>query len=102
MIVVCKLHGPQPGLLISPDLGLEAVESVPEIVDLLYEYDGVLAWEFHVSVDFARLHGLRGGTESLPEEPGEWARELHCCCVKCFEELHHGRFDDAHHWVSAV
>lgn len=102
MIVVCKIHGPQPGLMISPDLGIECEVSMPEIVDLLYDYDGVLAWEFHVSKSFAQLHGLAGGTKPLPDQPGEWARELRCCCVKCFEESHGGQFDEGHRWVTST
>ncbi|QDT27564.1 hypothetical protein Enr10x_28820 [Gimesia panareensis] len=99
MIVVCKVHGPQSGLMISPDLGVDASDPHVEIVDLLYVYDGVLAWEFHVSSEFAQAHGLMAGVEPLPDQPGEWARELRCCCVKCFEEAHGGQFDEDHKWV---
>ena len=85
--------------MISSDLavGSETTDRV-ELVDLLYVYDGVLAWEFHVSAAFAMVHGLSSGIEPLPDQPGEWARDLVCCCLKCFEEMHNGYFDDAHRW----
>jgi hypothetical protein len=35
---------------------------------------------------------------SLNDQPGEWARELACCCSKCFEAAHNGKFDSDRRW----
>lgn len=100
MIVACREHGPQSGLMISADLA-NGNSGPVEIIDLLFEYEGVIAWEFHVSREFADSYGLVSGTEPLPDQPGEWATELQCWCVKCFEEMHNGSFDENHRWVHA-
>lgn len=71
-----------------------------EIVDLIYMYEGVVAWAFYVSGDFARDHQLKAGVAPLPDEPGEWARQLDCCCSKCFREAHDGDFDKDFRWRS--
>ena len=102
MRISCKIHGAQSGVMISPDLSIADKCEKPDniaIADLLYELDGELAWEFHLSTDFAARNGLVQGTFPLPEQPGEWANELICCCVRCFEEYHKGHFDDSHRWV---
>jgi hypothetical protein len=70
------------------------------IIDLIYEFDGTIAWVFHVSSAFAEKHGITGVRETLPEHPGEWVHELQCCCKKCFEEVQNGFFDDNFKWVS--
>lgn len=98
MLVACKAHGAQPGLMISADLWGISGPATAEIVDLAYEYDGEIVWEFHVSAPFARKYGLHSGTEPLPDQPGEWATELQCCCRKCFEEMHSGEFGEDHRW----
>ena len=99
MLVACRSHGAQPGVMISSDLWGPSVQTEkPRIVDLLYEYDGDVVWEFHVSEAFAKQHGLSDGTEPLPDQPGEWATDLQCCCRVCFEEMHGGTFGDDHRW----
>lgn len=99
MLVACRLHGTQLGVMISADLlGQFDKDSIPRIVDVLYECDGEIVWEFHVSEEFARQHELSDGTEPLPDQPGEWARDLQCCCRACFEEAHVGAFGDDHRW----
>ncbi|WP_425400469.1 hypothetical protein [Aeoliella sp.] len=98
MIIQCTTHGLQNGLLTSADLLAEDSSNL-EIVDLLYELEGEIAAAFHVSREFADAHQLRGGTEPLPEDYGEWVHELACCCMKCFEERHGSTFDGKHRWI---
>lgn len=100
MLVVCPIHGPQPGILISPDLlpHLEAQAHPDEVVDLVYKYQKQVAWVFHVSRDFAREHGLRGGVDALPEKGPVWVHDLQCCCKRCFEEKGDGYFDSDFRW----
>jgi hypothetical protein len=86
--------------MISPDLLAQQGElpAKQDVVDLLYDCDGEVAWVFHVSRGFAQTHALRAGVMPLPDAPLDWIHELQCCCKKCFEETSHGFFDDRFAW----
>jgi hypothetical protein len=100
MLMLCPLHGPQPAIMISRDLWVsgESPCRLEEIVDLIYTFEGKVAWAFYVSRQFAIEHGLTGQVSPLPDEPGEWARILDCCCSKCFQAAHGGHFDELKRW----
>ena len=102
MLMLCPIHGPQPAVMISRDLWVNGDHKPEsgEIVDLIYIHEDVIAWGFYVSRDFARDHRLKAGIAPLPDQPGEWAQDLCCCCSKCFQKVHGGQFDERSRWHS--
>lgn len=97
MRVLCSIHGPQGGVLVSPDL---KVQRHP-VVCIAYEFDGELADRFLVSATFALQHRLTSGVVPMPKSLNKWVALLVPWCRECFVELHGGGFKN-NDWSSVV
>lgn len=89
MMDKCDRHGPQFGLLVSPDVAqhIAAETKLSGCREVVYEYLGVEAPRFVVSAKFASEEGVDSGTSvPLPDDFPPWVKKLVPACQKCAEE----------------
>lgn len=103
MLVDCRTHGVQQGILVSPDVcpASTQLEQQP-IVSVLFEHEGEIAIAFYVSRAFAVLYCLSDDAKPVPDQLGGWAKMLQSSCKLCFQEAHGGIFGNDHRWKAAI
>ena len=88
MRIICPIHGSQPVMYISPDLWTAPKIAGKECggVHVVYDHECKCVDVFHLSAEFASIHGVRDGMIPLPDEYPKWAQAVTSVCQKCFED----------------
>jgi hypothetical protein len=88
MRFVCPMHGSQSVFLVSPDLHADPERLLRHcgVVDVIYEHQGQRVESYQLSSEFAREHGVSGGTHAIPDSYPEWQRLARAFCKKCLEQ----------------
>jgi hypothetical protein len=89
MLVECQRHGPNAGVLVSPDLqqAVAAGRRVSKVREIVYNYDGEPYMRIVVSMSFATEHNVGESHDlDLPDQYPPWHEALLVVCEKCLDQ----------------